>query len=86
MNINQARDRLLGGDAEDLAIVKAVDAEIEQLRLEYEEYRRVSAKEAEIREEIIERLREALAHYATDERADGWIAIAALTATEEDKP
>jgi hypothetical protein len=26
----------------------------------------------------IERLREALAHYATDETADGWVAIAAL--------
>ena len=46
------------------------------------------AIEAAMREKDaeIERLREALAHYATDETADGWIAIAALAATEEDKP
>jgi hypothetical protein len=31
----------------------------------------------------IERLRDALAHYATDESADGWIAISALS---EDAP
>ena len=42
-------------------------------------------KNAEQAKEI-KRLREALAHYATDETADGWIAIAALAATEEDKP
>jgi len=33
----------------------------------------------------IERLRNALAHYATDERADGWVAIAALAGKEETK-
>ena len=30
------------------------------------------------RDAEIERLRDALAHYATDESADGWVAIAAL--------
>jgi len=60
-----------------------VAMEIERLTRLVETTRFNTKQHSEALDEI-ERLREALAHYATDETAGGWVAIAALA--KEDKP
>ena len=68
------------------ARAEKAEADLAKIDAQLQEQHRVrKAWAARAEKAEIARLREALAHYATDENPDGWIAIAALTKQENQK-
>jgi hypothetical protein len=60
-----------------IASIELLESQNRQLVMRLDEVLGTPCEQVRCQQEI-ERLREALAHYATDETADGWVAIAAL--------